>query len=480
MKLLTLLPGLACLMAFFLCNGSECGTVRGKARSKRELVRIREAKTTFPGACATRLPRGKRSLPGMDRRSSRQSRTGDNNSGRGKAIYFTGRGDQLRLKPGVEIPRGNFTLEMWIRPEGGQRSPAVIAGLFDKCFYASSDRGWLLGIKAVSEQVNRDPRFFFSLKTDRAHKATTITSNARYAPNQWTHLAVTYNGQHMKLFVNSAQVGVSREQSGEIFSPLTKKCKVFMIGGNALSNNYRGAMEGVALWGRARPQQEIAGGMRSRQRPSDPSLVIHETFENPSRKWLTVKDGSFPREGPGLGGGALDTSLEPPACGQTICDNVEVAASYNSFWEFRRPRTVRYRVVNVSDDSRRRPTVTAKQISLQHQHLNEAFGPYNITWELSVHNVYNTSLRRRLVLANCDAGKVGDEECDPECNHTLTGYDAGYCRKHKPHCPPDKPGNGACDPECNVDAHGYDNGDCCNPNVTDVTKTCFNPSSPLR
>ncbi|KAJ8408732.1 hypothetical protein AAFF_G00253670 [Aldrovandia affinis] len=484
MKLLTSLPWLAWLVAFILCCGAECGIVRGKARSKRDLVRIREAKSTFPGACATRLPRGKRSVPGMDRRSPRQSQ------GREKAVYFTGRGDQLRLKPGVEIPRGNFTLEMWIRPEGGQRSPAIIAGLFDKCFYASSDRGWLLGIRAVSDQGNRDPRFFFSLKTDRAHKATSVTANARYTAGQWAHLAVTYNGQHMKLFVNGAQVGVSREQSGEVFSPLTRKCKVLMVGGNGLSNNYRGAVDGVTLWGRARTQREIARGggavARARRRPGDPAtgLLVHETFENPARRWLSMKDGVFPRPVAVGGGSPQDASLDAPPCGQTACDNVHVASSYNRLWEFRRPKTVRYRVVNVHDDEVRRrssrPTVTAKQIELQHEQLNAAFSPYNITWELSVLNVHNSSLRRRLVLANCDAGKVGDEECDPECNHTLTGFDAGYCRKQRGRCPPGRQGDGACDADCNWDSHNYDDGDCCNPNVTDVTKTCFNPASPLR
>lgn len=125
-------PWVSCLVILILCFGSECGTVRRKGRSKRELVRIREAKATIPGACATRLPRGKRSLPGLERRVLRQRRRSshaeENSLDRGKAVYFTGRGDQLRLKPGVEIPRGNFTLEMWIKPEGGQRSPTVIAG----------------------------------------------------------------------------------------------------------------------------------------------------------------------------------------------------------------------------------------------------------------------------------------------------------------------------------------------------------------
>lgn len=132
MKLLPFCTWLSCLLIFIMCLGSECGTTRRDVRANRDLVRIREAAASPSGACATRLPRGKRSLPGMNRgsppRYPRSSHTERSSSGRLKAVYFTGRSDQLRLKPSVELPRGNFTLETWIRPEGGQRSPAVIAG----------------------------------------------------------------------------------------------------------------------------------------------------------------------------------------------------------------------------------------------------------------------------------------------------------------------------------------------------------------
>ncbi|XP_028851708.1 pregnancy-associated plasma protein A, pappalysin 1b [Denticeps clupeoides] len=481
MKLLPFCTWLPYLLGSVMCASSE----RRTPRSTRDLLGTREDGTTSTGACATRLPRGKRSAAGLARRSPRTE------DGGRAAAYFAGRGDQMRLKPGVEVPRGNFTLETWIKPEGGQRSPAVVGGLYDKCFYASSDRGWLLGIRSVSEQGNRDPRYFFSLRTDRAHKTTTITSNAPYSPNQWSHLAITYNGLHMKLFVNGAQVAVSRDQSGEIFSPLTKKCKVLMVGGNALNHNYRGMMEHLSLWRRALSQREIIKHMRGHG-PEDPDdlfqLAVLENFKDTSSKWLTVKDGNFPEvedsdrvvSGHGDFGSSLNTVLEPPACGQTVCDNVEVITNYNRVWSFRRPKTVRYRVINVYDEGHQDPTVMEHQINLQHQHLNEAFRPYNITWERTVHNVYNSSLRNRLVLANCDISKVGDEECDPECNHTLTGFDAGYCKSQRGHCPEYKQGNGVCDPECNWENFSYDKDDCCDPNITDVTKTCFNPSSKLR
>ncbi|XP_041955675.1 pregnancy-associated plasma protein A, pappalysin 1b [Alosa sapidissima] len=128
MKLLPFCSWLACLLICIMCLGYACGTKRRDGRASRDLVRIREATATSSGACATRLPRGKRSLPGMNRRSPRRyprsSHAEKSPPGRLKAVYFAGRSDQLRLKPSVEVPRGNFTLEMWIKPEGGQRSPA--------------------------------------------------------------------------------------------------------------------------------------------------------------------------------------------------------------------------------------------------------------------------------------------------------------------------------------------------------------------
>lgn len=46
------------------------------------------------------------------------------------ALYFSGRQEQLKLNPaaGLELPRGKFSLELWVKPEGGQSNPAVVAG----------------------------------------------------------------------------------------------------------------------------------------------------------------------------------------------------------------------------------------------------------------------------------------------------------------------------------------------------------------
>lgn len=357
-------------------------------------------------------------------------------------------------------------------------------GLYDKCSYTSRDRGWVLGINTVSDQGNRDPRYFFSLKTDRARKVTTIAAHRSYLPNQWVHLAATYDGHLMKLYVNGAQVATSGEQVGSIFSLLTLKCKVLMVGGNALNQNYRGYVEHFSLWRTARSQKEILldmGQAIHRQDTPLPQLVLQDSLLNVKNTWSPMKDGSSPQNKYSYHHGyLLDTSLEPPLCGQTVCDNTDVIASYNKLPSFRRNKIVRYRVVNLYDDKHQNPTVSQQQIEFQHQHLNEAFSRYNITWELEVLEVKNSSLRHRLILANCDISKIGDENCDPECNHTLTGYDGGDCRHVRHTLFNKKKQNGVCDMDCNYERYNFDGGECCNPEITEVTKTCFDPYSPYR
>ncbi|ELW70629.1 Pappalysin-1 [Tupaia chinensis] len=355
-------------------------------------------------------------------------------------------------------------------------------GLYDKCSYTSRDRGWVVGIHTVSDQGNRDPRYFFSLKTDRARQVTTINAHRTYLPGQWVYLAATYNGRLMKLYVNGAQVATSGEQVGGIFSPLTQKCKVLMLGGSALNHNYRGYVEHFSLWKVARTQQEILSDMDTHGFHTPlPQLLLQENWDNVKHSWSPMKDGNIPQvEFSNAHGFLLDTNLEPPLCGQTLCDNREVIASYNQLPTFRQPKVVRYRVVNLYDDGHENPTVSQQQVDFQHRQLAEAFKHYNISWELELLEVNNSSLRHRLILANCDISKIGDENCDPECNHTLTGHDAGDCRNLRHPAFMKKQQNGVCDMDCNYERFNFDGGECCDPEITDVTKTCFDPDSPHR
>lgn len=47
------------------------------------------------------------------------------------ALYFTQK-EQLKVNPAakVELPHSSFTLELWVKPEGGQSNPVLIAGWY--------------------------------------------------------------------------------------------------------------------------------------------------------------------------------------------------------------------------------------------------------------------------------------------------------------------------------------------------------------
>lgn len=133
MQLWSLLLPLA-LLRTALASGAECGMDERSRRARREARPGRPLPRAAPGTCATRLARGRRSTPGLEPghgprgRRQREVPAGQESLSPSRALYFTGDGDQLRLKAEIELPRDAFTLQVWLNAEGGQRSPAVIAG----------------------------------------------------------------------------------------------------------------------------------------------------------------------------------------------------------------------------------------------------------------------------------------------------------------------------------------------------------------
>ena len=268
--------------------------------------------------------------------------------------------------------------------------------------------------------------FYFRLQTDRSRSSTELSTRLAYTPLRWVHLLATYDGQTLKLFKDGSQVTVSNStQRGSLFSERSAtSCKFLVLGGDDRSEKYfRGMVDDVKLWRRALTRTEVRDVLNLNG-SSDP--VIHETFNN-LESWEMLK---------GLAPEIVDSDLDPdrhdlgamaPPCGVTICDDPDVVRSYATHEQLRPARVVRYRVINVMLDDGTLPTVNESQIALQHAALNEAFGPYNISWERQEVNITNSSLRLKAVILGCDSDKVGNGRCNEECRHERTGNDGGDC-----------------------------------------------------
>ncbi|XP_056387996.1 pappalysin-2 isoform X2 [Hyla sarda] len=360
---------------------------------------------------------------------------------------------------------------------GCLRTAPYYEGMFDNCSHVASDRGWSIGIRPTIAEAKRDARFYFSLRTDRSQSATVLMSPHRYQPGTWTHLAASYDGGQIILYVNGAQVSRAKGQLGPLHSPFISLCRSLMLGGDnsETGNYYRGHLFSLRLWSETRTQHQLRAEALRRSSQTLPLMQSHSILS--SNIWSLYKDGVHPEIIPGvIPEMEIISTISLPACGRTLCDLPDVTRGYSRTgvkWE----KVVNYRVINVCEDGGSRPLVSNEQIQRQHEALSNAYSPHGIYWQLNVVEIHNSSLRNRVVLPGCEPGRVGNDQCDPECKHPLTGYDGGDCDFFRP-CSSSKKGDGVCHLDCNTARDDYDDGDCCpKKEYGNSTRTCFDPDA---
>jgi hypothetical protein len=161
------------------------------------------------------------------------------------AVQFDGVDDHVDVLNGFdEYAPAHFTTELWVKPTGG-------SGVR---FLASSERsgqtrGWLIYLLG-------DGRVRFDLGTGSAWNH--ITGLAALPLEQWSHVAVSYDGTTGRLFVDgievaSAAMGYQPPQPQGFFG-----APGMTIGARAtMSDYFTGQIDNVRIWGRARTASEI-------------------------------------------------------------------------------------------------------------------------------------------------------------------------------------------------------------------------------
>lgn len=103
------------------------------------------------------------------------------------------------------LPKEAFTAAAWVRID----EPTEWGGIFG-CFQDNRPKqaGFCLG---YDQSV-----FQFALATASTGKMTYLKGKTKYEVGRWYHVAATYDGKAMRLFVNGAEDAVSTAQSGPV------------------------------------------------------------------------------------------------------------------------------------------------------------------------------------------------------------------------------------------------------------------------
>jgi Concanavalin A-like lectin/glucanases superfamily len=163
----------------------------------------------------------------------------------GGALSFDGTNDRVIVgaSSSLDLVRG-MTLEAWIQPTVGQRGWRTIIHREQSSYYLHASMG-----SALLQPVGGG---HFSKAI-----STVVRSPTSLPVGAWSHLAVTYDGAELRLYINGALVA-STPETGDI----SQTTEPLSIGGNGPYGEYfEGLIDEVRIYNRALGPSEIQADM---------------------------------------------------------------------------------------------------------------------------------------------------------------------------------------------------------------------------
>ena len=174
----------------------------------------------------------------------------------GSALVFNGTNALVTIPNAAVLQlTTTMTLEAWV-------NPSVVSSAWRDVIYKGDDNYYLEGTSTSGQAPGMGGTF----------SPSPLTGTAALATNTWTHLAGTYDGATMRLYVNGVQVA-SRAQTGSIATSTNP----LQVGGDAIYGQFfQGMIDEVRVYSRALTQPEIQTDMNTPVgNPPPPALSIN-------------------------------------------------------------------------------------------------------------------------------------------------------------------------------------------------------------
>lgn len=181
----------------------------------------------------------------------------------GTRIQLDGLDDYVSIPNDPSIkPGSNFTIECWVRP-----SSLVSVGTLYSKDSTTTDTSLTINMVGATPQVVMQTNA--SAYVDRLSSVSGVL-------NSWTHIALTYNGTNLRLYVNG-EIGLDTAISGAVIS---KDGPIFLGRRSGISNSLNAGLENYYFWNVARTASQIRLGMHSKLAPlSNANLTQYLRFD---------------------------------------------------------------------------------------------------------------------------------------------------------------------------------------------------------
>lgn len=195
----------------------------------------------------------------------------------GSALQFNQSKDKI-VSNGFDIYGNNITLSAWIKVTNfGEQETKIIS---KSKGHSNQDHYWVLS----STQDNNGKKLHFHLKTNG--QTTLLMGNLNIPTKRWVHVAATYDGQTMRLYLDGKEDS-SLKKSGVISTNASVKIQV----GNQSFNDektFSGAIDDVRIYDIAFSKSEIhqiANGIIPSPKAKSNKLIFENGFEKGNAEW---------------------------------------------------------------------------------------------------------------------------------------------------------------------------------------------------
>jgi hypothetical protein len=177
------------------------------------------------------------------------------------AVRFDGDNDYARVfsPSGLQLT-DSITIEAWISfEEGGLGNPAIVSkGLENPDYEVFLDTN----LQSTTIGMSLDP-------------VGTIMSQTVLDAGTWYHIAFTYDGSNIKLYINGA---LDKTQTGSGLINTSTTSLYMAKQGNPIDHRYKGALDELRIWNIARLQNEIIQDLNKELTGSEKGLVGYWKF----------------------------------------------------------------------------------------------------------------------------------------------------------------------------------------------------------